>query len=438
MSSLCPDNRTPVLVAGLAVCLATAPAWAADWSVSPAVTMSVEHDSNIRFERDGAASSQADWLTRVTPRVTARRATPASRVQLQVQVEGEKYARHHDLDDLTGSATAAVTTRWGETQKMELAVSARQDSTLEGELTGSGTLTRRVDRQVGGVEVGLERAVGEKTSFAANAGLTLVAYPDDDFNDQAASTLGLEVARRLNPRDQVGVSGRYRHTSYDGSTGTSEGFGSFGAGPGIYTLTDHREDATIRTTAASLFWRRRLSERDRLTASLGVEHTGTERPATRQDRLAWADGTRTRVLLDDAVDQTDTGLFFELGLEKYLSERLSLSLSVGRKHFATVDAITTERLYGRGSLGYRLSERAETGLALAYDWNDAVPDRAVDSSFASLQPFYRWRWSQDTVLRAGLTHTFYREDDPTGDDDMDRTRIWLQAEVLWPELWRNR
>lgn len=303
-------------------------AWAGDWKFASGVTFSERYSDNINLATSGTV--QSDWITEITPRVSASRAGTRLTVNADYSLQGLLYADDSDSNrirhNLNGRVAAELVEDW-----FYLDASARISHEPKSLTSGYGL----------GDPVG----IGNTTSVG---GYTLSPYMKHRFGSAAT------VEARLS-RDDVFIG-----DSTLSDTGTTRYTLSAVSGTDFFPLswnanysksnTNNSVGSGVGSERASLNARYQLSRKFGLLAQASMEKNDfTGANATLRDYSSYGLGffytPSRRISLDALYNTSDDGDFLSGSVTLSPTPRTALTASSGK------------RSYGR-NYGLNLTHRA--------------------------------------------------------------------------------
>jgi hypothetical protein len=380
------------------------PVMAADWALSPSISVIETYDSNLRFSAD---DEESDFVSAVKPKVSLSGETDRSRLRLDSVLVGEKYIDNSDLDTIYTDNRLNLSHKW--TQRIETALNADfiRDSSLETELLEAGIRTIRADRYRynGGLTQKYALTESVLLSMGASAGETI--YPDEELPDIQRWEANLNPQWAITERDTLGSNIYYQNYDYSNSS-------------------------TIQYLGGLLFWERKLSETLTFNAGAGYRFTWIEAPILTLE-LDPRTGFR---IVRRTEESTDDGLIFLAAIDKKWSERFTTSLTLTRDQYNSTDARSFERTSARANLNYLLSEKTSLDCELRYDNNTEAGGDDEDIRYLRITPGIVRKLTEDFSIRLAGAYSREVEDNEPGDETTaERYRTWVELTYQWPRFW---
>jgi len=366
--------------------------FAADWAISPRISVVEEYNDNILYKADNELD---DWVTYVRPRVNARYASPRFSISLDSGMSTETYSDHTKFNTEDHDHNLALSYGVSKTLTLKTGGYYREDTTLETELLDEGYLvSNRYDRQKFGGNLGFEKALSKRVYLSGDWTRRYSEY-DEGFDDRFSDTYKLSPSYVLSPKTRLFLNLRYTETEYDR--------------PGDPTIENYRIDPSFRHDFAEDFY---------ISGGAGYRHTEEERIG--------------------ASDEDSEGFVFDLSFHRKW-KRSSAAILLSKDQYSTVDRVSIDRtrVTLRGS--YRLTKRLGTNLSLTYrrhtvDENDATDD---DTNFYIISPGFSYTVTPTISLNGSVDYSEYEYDDDN-DRDREQFRGRLMLSLHWPRLFSGK
>ena len=191
---------------------------AADWFVTPQLTVVEEYNSNVLYSQTVKLS---DFITYVRPRVTGAYETERFSVSGNAGIGIEKFIDNTDLDTINQNYNLGASYAVLETLRFDASGYFRRDTTLETELVEEGFLATRQDRRSYGGNFGFQYTYSERLSFAGGYTRSYVEFPgsQDNLVDYKGNYFYLSPQYVLSPKITLLMDLSYSMTKYDPETG---------------------------------------------------------------------------------------------------------------------------------------------------------------------------------------------------------------------------
>jgi hypothetical protein len=386
------------------------PPRAADWTVTPSLSITGEYNDNLLFSRNNTLH---DFITRVSPRFEGRRDAETSRMSFDVALDGEKYALNPDLDTIDGRARVSWLRQWTPRLQTSLNGLLARDQTLNTELEEIGVVSPREERNRVGGDAGAAYALTERWSLGGSLLARYDQYPDGRSPDLAVIQGTINPARQVTERDTAGLVLAASRADYENNT-------------------------LDRTVSAGISWERKLSETDRFSIQAGYRYTSLDQDVPFLRLVRNPDGTARLGIGLRSEHFTDDGFTFSARLEREWTPRLRTSLAAGRDHTNTSSATSVDRNYVRTTTLFRLTERTTLRAELGYDYTTELGAVEENEHYFRGAPSVSWQVTPHWTLTAGGSYEYSREDNKNRPADLqsrDRFRTWISLSTSWPRLW---
>lgn len=296
------------------VALGAPSAYAAEWSVQPALAVSADYDSNRTLARDAIGSEGVS----MSGNMRLEHATERLQLILLPDIELQRFSeRQYNRSDSGGSSAEAIWT--GQLTSLDLTGLLRDQSTLAAELASTGIIdlnTRRRDEQVGGTW---------SYAYAQRWVLSLFSnYASQTYHGNATTPL------QNNRLTSYGAAEKYIASDRLAFTLTLS--------TGHYTTEEAFFDTRSDTATAGFIWS--SGERDKLTGDLGWNR--------RTDRFSRSSGF---------VGDLAFGRNWEIG---------SVTLSGGRSVIASGFGVFSQTDQAQFTASHNLSERLTSSVGLTW------------------------------------------------------------------------
>lgn len=383
---------------------------AADWALSPSVSLSSTYDSNTDFRFE---DQEGDFITSVKPRFVVIGQTEQDRFNLDTTLNGMVYVKNDQLDRVETSNSASWTRQWSSRFSSDLGTAFIKTTALESQLEEAGIRSILADQyntsfRAKGNYVFSERC---SVSLAGTAGRTW--YPDKQFPDTDSALGNLTLTWKHSPLDTFGMETIYSLKHYSGYTDSAV------------------SSQNVQFIRPGLYWEHSFSETMSLLVGAGYRLTGTELKYY-VPVLELIPPDRYR-LTGRLVTSTSTSSSYDFWatLKKSWSERLSSNLSAGRDQYSDTDGETYNHMFVGTGLSYRLSELTLLGLDLRYDYNSGMDGGLRETHYFQVTPTVARKLTRDLTLRLGGCWQVQTEQYalPGRTETADRFLAWV--ELVW-------
>jgi hypothetical protein len=396
----------------MAICLASfllqgSPSRAAEWTVTPSISITEEYDSNVLFDR---LNSFDDFVTRVTPRLQGRRDTETSRFGFNAALFGEKYVLNPELDTINGNAQGSWTRTWSPRFQTSLNALFARDQTLDTQLYETGVLTFRQDRYRYAADGAAVFALTERWSLGGSLAGQYNQYPDGPSPDLFVLQGTMTPIWQITEWDAGGIVLAFSRADYE----------------------NHTLDQTV---SGSLSWERKLSETNRLSLQAGYRYTMLDQEIPFSRLVLRPDGTPVIRIVTQDVSSTDGGFIFSARLDKDWTPRLTTSVSAGREHANTSETTSVDRNYLRTGTQFRFTERMSLRADLGYDYTTELGVEDEITHYFRGAPSLSYQLTPYVSLSVGCSYEYVVEDRRGDSLNRDRVRTWISLSNTWPKLW---
>ncbi len=382
----------------------------ADWSVSPAASLTAEYNDNILFSRE---DEQDDFIAKLNPSIEILGQTELTQFKLKSSVTGEKYFDHSDLDTLVTDNTGSLKHHWNPKFSTNLSANFAKDKILETEIERAGLTGVRKDRYRYGFDLSGTYAFSETLALTLGGGGNFNDYPNGPYPDLDLWQATANPTWAVTAKDTLGLLINY----YD---------------------ADYKDVGTIKTLAETLYWRRDLTENTYVVFGAGYRRTRTKyKISTLRIIIDPGTGTVTLVPVEKNETSTDSGFIFNVALNNNWTERFSTTINAGREQYNSIDARSIERSYIRGTLRYRLTEKASVNCNLGYDTTKGEGRLGEDTDYVRVAPYLGYRYTEKLTFSLGGSYEYKKNKTHTYDYTRNRFRSWLMATYRWPRLWAS-
>jgi len=381
--------------------------YGADWSVSPAVSLTQEYNDNILFSRH---DEQDDFIAKLKPSIEIIGQTEQTQFKLNSSVTGEKYFDHSNLDTLITDNTASLRHYWNEKLSTTLSANFRKDNVLETEIERAGLTGVRKDRYRYGFDLSGTYAFSDTLSLTLGGGGSFSEYPNGPYPDLDLWQVSVNPMWAISPKDTLGLLVNY----YD---------------------ADYKDVGTIRTLVQSLYWRRDLTEKTYIVLGAGYRRTRTKYKVSTLSIII-DPGTGALIITPVEKDETstDSGFIFNFSLNYKWTERFSTTVNAGREQYNSVDARSIERSFIRGTLRYRLTEKASVNCNMGYDITNEEGRLGEDTDYVRVAPYLSYRYTEKLTFRLGGSYEYKKNETDTYSYSRNRFRSWFTVTYQWPRL----
>lgn len=402
------------------VCLGTAAPFAlgAEWAIESGVTSKLEHNDNWRLQ---STNKQAVTVLSVAPNAKFSTATEITAVSIELGANGYKSFGDDRLTRLDGLLGFGARTR---SERAFYSLDGRivRDSTLATELTETGQVLDRVQRNFYSLQGGYKYAMTQRLFATANGGAQIARYDNTisnglrDFN-QFSLGGGLEylVTERTIANSQIGWTG-------------------------FATVPDENR-AKIWSWNNSL--QHSFTENLKGTASVGVSRVNTEIQQLAQclnsqgQPVALADcsGTGPQLaVLRPNIDATTINKLFSAQLDWQFAQLSSLNVGARQEVVPSAVGTVVRALSLFTGVSHSFTEKLRGGADFRY----------VDSKFAAgpglgaeietllLGGQLVWQFTREWSIEGGARRTQVRN--RAGTNSADANIVYGQVRYEWPRL----
>ena len=371
-------------IVGIAVAGFSAAGWGAEWSVQPAVGVSVGRESNPLLTTATHESSTVTW---VTPSMRIQGRTELSEIDLGLVLNYKNYSTDQVEDSDQQILSLNAFTQTSERTRLGLVGEFRRDNLRETVNTGTsassgsdadvGLLQANVTRDRRNLRPTWTQALSEKNSVQLAYEITDVGFDNTagtdlvDFTDQ---NLALSFSHSINPRDSFTIGtnvSRYRAPA-----------------------TVNTSDNTTDTTRLLVGFARAFSETSRGSISVGASKT-------KEDIAGTVDHASGFVLEATAREVSEI-----MEIDGSISHDVSPSGS-GR-------SIQSDQL--RMRLLRSISPTLRFALRATLLRNKVLEgsDASVDRRYYEVEPALEYQWTSQWSVRTGFAYRYQKFDaDPT-------------------------
>jgi hypothetical protein len=361
---------------------------AAEYTVTPALTVQSTYDDNVFFKEAG------DLELRVSPSLEVGSRTDRMHVEASAALDIWEYKRLNELDNTEKKYGLSMDLTPGDLWQTGVSGTYVDDYTFVDTLEQTGVLADRSRRKRGTVEPYVTFFLDARNSLRGAYSFIKTNYDLDRYPDYRVHGANLAWYRVLmNERTTFFASAGLSDVKYRQSGGDTE-------------------ESTYR---AVLGLEHQFSETLKGTVSAGPTYTDSDyyRGAT-------------------PVSEDSTDVYFDGTLEWH-QERLSLSAHVDYDidHSIYGENITRSRI--RGTLGYRWTERFRGHVSTAYyrsETDGLVQDEKRQTYW--VRPAVTFRLTENIDLRGGYRYTW--TENRVTDDTQERHRLGIQLAMDWPVL----
>lgn len=413
---------------------------AAEWSISPSVSVREEFNDNVRFI---ALPHSNVWMTRVSPRVEASGKTEVSEVTVAAQVNLNSFAGDSSLNRNDQFYSFLGSTR-SELNTWAVNASYNSDSVAETERITTGVVVQdRPQRDVFTFKPSWTRTLSERSQIRLGYSYQDVSYSrhislTDYINHQVDGSLMYQ----LTDQDQVSISLNYNVANYAGSTYRFPNqipvayppFIFLFPGGGIYSRENSVTGNGIQAGATHVF-----SERLKGTLSLGLRDSSTKASYTCNGELGTifpttnivsCSGYRGDPLISFDNTVKNSGSSFALSVEQDFVSGSFKGMLSRETNPSGVGLVETDR-YGI-SVSHDFNEKLSGNLDATAYTTRYLGIVYPDSNYSIIEPRLRWRFSEWTTLDAGYRYARYELDNST--PIRTANSIYLNLTYNWQKL----
>jgi hypothetical protein len=380
---------------------------AADWSVSPRLSITESYDTNVLFSQDQKID---DFVTYVQPAVSGTYRTRRLDVTLDAALGIEKYIQEEDLDTVDEDYRGSFTYALFQTLGLTLGGFFRKDTSLETELAEAGLLVNREDRRRYGGNVGLNYTYSPRLSFSGAWYRSYIEYPDNpsDLQGYRSDSLDFIAQYILTPRNILTGNVIYSVTDYDPQSAET------------FSITDR----SITNYTFLPAFRHYLAETSYIFGGIGYRYTESEFKIVQKPPF-------DQIFPDSDISERTDGFIYDFGVHKDWKKG-SWELTAGRDQYSSLEGISFERDRIAFSGTYQLSDRFVGSGTASYSRNRSDEEETDDDrEYFTLSPAVSYRWTPNITLRGSVNYSKYL---PKNDDDTDRFRSMLILDITWPRF----
>ncbi|MHB8481553.1 MAG: porin family protein [Nitrospiria bacterium] len=226
---------------------------ASEWSAEPSLTMKEEVNDNLLMT---VSPHSTVWGSTVSPAVKLAAEEANIEINGNASLAVNHYLGEKDLDTLDQSYQ--ISTRFDQTERTNWKLSGiyQVDSTLESELSQTGVVLYRTQRNDGTISVGWSRKVTEKTDFEAGYQFTDIRYADltAGLYNYRVNSGTAQLSHQVSEKNQINETLFYsfyqmpdlNYLSWDGGIRIGEVYSFTETFKGTFSGGVHRTDSSIR------------------------------------------------------------------------------------------------------------------------------------------------------------------------------------------------
>lgn len=361
---------------------------AAEYTVTPALTLQSTYDSNVYFKDAG------DLEFRISPALELDARTEKAQVEASAALDIWEYKRLNELDNTEQYYRLSTDLTPSEVWQTGVSGTYTDDYTFVSTLEEVGVIADRSRRKKSTVDPYVTFFLDARNSLRGAYSFVKTNFELDRYPDYRVHGVNLTWSRALMNERTVffcvagGSGARYKQTAGD----------------------------TEQTTYRLLFgWEHPFSETLKGTVSVGPMYTDSDH---------YRGGT--------LVNEDSTDVFFDGTLE-WNQERITLSAHVDYDidHSIYGENITRARI--RGTLGYRWTERFRGHFSTAFyrSETDGLTGDEKRQTYRA-RPWVTYRLTDRIDLHAGYRYTW--TENRITDNSEERHRVGLQLAMDWPVL----
>lgn len=361
---------------------------AAQYTVTPALTVGSAYDSNVYFKEAG------DLEFRVSPSVEIGAQTEKAKVEASAALDIWQYKRLDELDNTEQYYRLSTDLTPAEAWQTGLSATYTDDYTFTSTLEDVGIIADRSRRKKSTVDPYVTFFLDARNSLRGAYNFVTTNYDLDRYPDYRVQGVSLLWSRALmNERTVFFCLAGGTDATYKVSAGDTD-----------------------QTTYRLVFgWEHPFSETLKGTVSVGPMYTDSD---------YYRGGT--------LVNEDTTDVFFDGTLE-WKQERITLSASADYDidHSIYGENITRARI--QGSMGYRWTERFGGNFSAAFyrsETDGLVQDEKRQTYW--VRPWVSYRLTERIDLRAGYRYTW--TENRITDNVQERHRVGVQLAMDWPVL----
>jgi len=377
-----------VFCLGLVLFSATGLLQAAQYTVTPALTVQSTYDDNVYFKEAG------DLETRISPVLELGAQTEKAKVQARAALDIWEYKRLNEFDNTEQRYGLSVDLTPSDVWQTGVSGTYVDDYTFVSTLEETGVLADSSRRKQSTVDPYVTYFLDARNSLRGAFSFVKTDYDLDQYPEYRVHGGTLTWSHAL----------MNEKTVFFCSAGVSDAKYKQSAGD------------TVETTYRLVFgWEHPFSETLKGTVSAGPLYTDSD---------YYRGGT--------LVNESTTDVFLDGTLE-WKQERLTLSAHVDYDidHSIYGENITRARI--RGTLGYRWTERFRGNLSTAFyrSETDGLLQDEKRQTY-SLNPSVSYRLTETIDLRGGYGYTW--TENQISDYTQERNKVYVQLAMDWPVL----
>jgi hypothetical protein len=396
-----------VLTVLMAIFLYAPCVFAADWSVSPRLSITETYENNILFTQDHKLD---DFVSYIQPRAEAAYRTRRLDASLVAGLSIEKYIEEKDLDTVDQDYRGSLSYALFQTFSIEMGGFFKRDTTLETELIEAGLLFNREDRRLYGGNVGCKYVFSPLLTFSGAWYRSYTEYPSHPVELQGYRSDSLDFIAQyiVNPRNLLLGNFSYTTTNYDPEDA------------GTFALTDR----SIANYTFLPSFRHYFAETSYVSGGIGYRHTESEFKIVQKPPFG-------QLLSNSEVDEQTNGFIFSLAVHKDWRKG-SLEFMGSRDQYSSLDGTSFERdrisIYGT----YKLSARFSSSGSASYSRNRADQNGGDDErEYFTISPAVIYSWTPNIALKGSVDYSKYL---PQDDGNIDRFKAMLTLDITWPRF----
>lgn len=385
---------------------------AADWSLSPSISVSETYDSNINFSFQ---NRESDFISSIKPRFLLTGQTEQDRFNLDSTVNGLIYIKNEQLNRVDTYNNAGWIRQWGPRFTSDIGGAFVKTTSLETQLQEAGIRTGLIDQYYYNLRAKGIYALSEILSLSLGGSAGQYWYPGNDSNlPDSNNALGnLTLAWKRSDANTFGIDTAYSYKHY----------------------IDYPTDS-VQYIRPGLYWEHTFSETSSLLLGAGYRYTTIKYYVPYIEFVP----PFQFIVAKRWFTTTNSSYDFWGTYKKRWTERLSSLLSVGRDQYSDVNGVTYNHMFVGTSANYGLTELTTVNCELRYDYNSGIEGGVRETNYFRVTPSIDRKLTQDLTLRLAGSYEYQLEDFgvSVGNDTANRFRAWLELVYQLPRLWDNK
>lgn len=369
--------------------------FAAEFTVNPSLSLRGEYDDNIDFSR---TNKRDDYIGIISPGLTLGYATDRFNVGVYAGVDFVRYNEYTEENNERQNYGLTASYRAFERFTINAGGSYTKDTTLDSELTETGIVERRSERETYGGNGGFSFQITELSTISADYSFSQTEYELDDYTDSKTHSVSLSYSYSFNNRlDTVSIRPYWKKTDSEEETVSSY-------------------EETINTYGLSL----------------GLAHQFT--PTLNANINA---GPRYTEYEDDAGETDDDwGWTADVSLTKTW-ETASVSLGYSRDQYYTAEGENVEVDRFSLTANKMLTQKFGVGLSGSLYFSKSTSDNTDDTDvrYYLVSPSIFYNFTPNHSLELAYSYANEYDKELTDDREADRNTVWLSLNFNFPQKW---